>query len=137
MNHLREHQLDLMLVLIGICLILAVITFMTRSLSARRKTLLKRRHRYREHHYHYRGIRQRLCSSYRGSGGAYKYKNQISSHAFFILAAWVLRLFIPNHPIPHIEEAFSGSPPAPAHSKRNDSPSDLWFSAQKIPVPER
>ncbi len=40
MNYLREHQLDLMLVLIGICLILAVITFMTRIPSARRKTLL-------------------------------------------------------------------------------------------------
>ena len=40
MEYLRVHQLDLMLVLIGICLILAIMAFMTKSLSRRRKALL-------------------------------------------------------------------------------------------------
>ena len=40
MGYLRVHQLDLMLVLIGICLILAIMAFMTKSLSHRRKALL-------------------------------------------------------------------------------------------------
>ena len=40
MEYLRVHQLDLMLVLIGICLILAIMAFMSKSLSRRRKALL-------------------------------------------------------------------------------------------------